>query len=109
MNLQDLNVDVWAAKLSGVAGALTSMRFLKGSWPERLTAAALGAVLSYYASDWLANKVGLPLGLTGYLLGLFGMAVVSRAWEWVQSTPVAAIWTAILDRIKPKTGGQNGN
>jgi hypothetical protein len=102
MNLQDINADVWAAKL---AGALVSMRFLQGSWPERALTALAGAVLSYYTTDWLAAKVGLPLGLTGFLLGLFGMAVMSRAWEWVQATPVARIWDAILGWFQRKTGG----
>lgn len=98
-------IELWAAKLAGVAGALVSMRFLQGTWPERISTAAAGAILSYYMADWLAAKVGLPLGLTGFLLGLFGMAVMSRAWEWVQTTPVAAIWQIVLGWFGRKTGG----
>lgn len=105
MHPQDTNIDVWLAKLAGVAGALVSMRFLRGTWPERLSSAITGAVLSYYMTDWMADKVGLPLGLSGFLLGLFGMAVVSRAEEWVQTAPVAAIWQVLLNWARRKTGG----
>jgi len=102
-------LDVWAAKLAGVAGALVSMRFLQGSWPERLSTAAAGAVVSYYLGPWLAERVGLPIGLTGFLVGLFGMAVMSRAWEWVQTTPVADIWKIVLGWFGRRVGQPPAN
>lgn len=94
------NIDVVAGKLAGVAGALVSMRYLQGSWPARLSMAASGALISYYAAPHLAMRLGIPEGLTGFLLGLFGMAIVSRAWEAVQSLPITAMWQAVVDRIR---------
>lgn len=100
--MTDINIDAWAAKLAGVAGAVVSMRYLQGSWPARASMAASGSLISYYGAPHLAQITGMPEGLTGFLLGLFGMAVVSRAWEWVQSAPIGALWQAVIDRIRGK-------
>jgi hypothetical protein len=104
MNPADVNFDAWAAKLAGVAGAVVSMRFLQGTWPERVFMALSGAVLSYFATPFLSARIGLPEGLTGFLLGLFGMAITSRAWEWVQTTPVGALWQIALDWLQRRSG-----
>ena len=102
VNLPDVNPETLAAKLAGVAGAIVSMRFLTGTWPERAFMAACGAILSYYATPYLSLKIGLPEGLMGFLLGLFGMAVASRMWEWVQTTPVGALWNIALDWLRKR-------
>ncbi len=94
------NFDTVAVKLAGVVGAMVSMRFINGTWPERLSLAASGAVLAYFASPWLAERLSLPEGLTGFLVGFFGMAVASKAWETIQAFPMAAVWQAVIDRIR---------
>lgn len=96
--------DAVAVKLAGVFGAVVSMRFLQGSWLSRASMAFGGAFCSYFAARYVAQRVGIPEGLSGFLLGLFGMAIISRAWEWVQSTPVAAFWQIVLDGLKKKLG-----
>jgi hypothetical protein len=96
--------DAVAVKLAGVFGAVVSMRFLQGSWLSRTSMACGGALCSYFAAPYVAQRVGIPEGLSGFLLGLFGMAIISRAWEWVQSTPVAAFWQIILDWLKKRAG-----
>ena len=73
-------------KLAGVAGAFVSMHFLKGTIVEKLTMAFGGAAFSYFAADYVAAKTSLPEGLAGFLLGLFGMSILSRLWEWLQTT-----------------------
>lgn len=100
----DINLDGIAAKLAGVAGAIVSMRFVQGSWPARIFMALGGAVFSYYAAPFLATKSGLPEGLAGFLLGLFGMAVVSRMWEWIQATPIVETWGIFLNWLRRKAG-----
>jgi hypothetical protein len=80
--------DISIAKLvAGVAGALTSTRFLKGTWPEKLTMAAGGAAFSYFAATPLSAWLDTPRneGLVGYLVGLFGMALVAKAYEVIQA------------------------
>jgi len=99
-------METLAVKLSGVAGAIVSMRFLTGTWPERLFTALCGAITSFFITPYLSEKIGLPAGLTGFLVGLFGMAIASRMWEWVQTTPVAALWNIALDWVRRKGGGE---
>ena len=104
MSAPDLSFDAMAAKLAGVAGALVSLKFLNGTWPERISTAILGAISSYYAAPWVSTMTGLPLGLTGFLCGLFGMAIMSRAWEWVQTTPIGALWQLAIEWLQRITG-----
>lgn len=94
------NFETVAVKLAGVLGALVSMRFLQGSWLERLSLAIGGAVLSYFASPYVAERLSMPEGLTGFLLGLFGMAIASKAWETLQLFPMSALWQAVIDRVR---------
>lgn len=96
--------DVVAAKLAGVAGALVSMRFLQGTWPQRVSTAICGALISFYAAPYVAARVGIPEGLSGFLMGLFGMAIASRLWEWVQTTPIAGVWQIVIDWLKKRAG-----
>lgn len=99
------SVDAWLAKLAGVAGAAASLAFLKGSWSERITMAVGGSIVSYYAAPWMAATTGLPAGLSGFLLGLFGMACCAKVWEAIQATPISEAWTALIDAARRRLGG----
>lgn len=91
--------DVWLTKLAGMGGALVSLRFIQGSWPERLTMALGGSLVSLYSTPWAAIKTGLPEGLCGFLLGLFGMAVCAKLWEAIQLTPIAEMWKTAIETV----------
>lgn len=97
--------DAWLAKFAGVLGAAASLAFLKGSWSERLTMALGGSVVSYYAAPWMASVTGLPAGLSGFLLGLFGMACCAKVWEAIQATPISEAWSALIEAAKRRLGG----
>lgn len=77
-----------ATKLAGLVGAVISTRFLQGTFPERCFMALSGAAISFYTAPYVSKTTGLPEGLAGFLLGLFGMAIVSKAWEYWQSAPI---------------------
>lgn len=98
----DISFDGLMTKLAGVVGALISMQFLKGAWPTRLIMATAGAFLSYYAADYVSVKTGLPTGLAGFLIGFFGMAVVSKLWEWLQTAPLGEWMTQAVRSIWAK-------
>lgn len=106
MNVQEF--DALLTKAAGVVGAMASLVFLKGPWSERIVMAVSGSVVSYYAAPWMAAKTSLPEGLSGFLLGLFGMALCAKAWETLHSLPIAEAWTAILDGIRERLGGGGG-
>lgn len=100
MNIQDF--DALAAKLAGVLGAAVSMRYLRGSWTARLSMAVSGSLVAYYASPYLSLMLGIPEGLAGFLTGMFGTAIASRAWEAVQAAPVGALRQAVIERVRGK-------
>jgi len=100
LNIQDF--DAFAAKLAGVIGAMVSMRFLQGSPTAKLGMAATGTILAYYGSPWLSDFLGIPEGLSSFLCGYLGMAVMSRMWQAVQEAPIGALWQALLDRVSGK-------
>lgn len=100
--MPDFHFDELMAKLAGVAGALVSMQFLQGTFWTRLLMAMAGALLSYYASAYVSAKTGLPEGLSGFLLGFFGMAIVSKAHDWLQNAPLGEWLTAAVKSVWAK-------
>ena len=92
------NLDAWITKLAGVAGAALSLRFIQGTWPERIFMAVGGAALSLYAAPWASTITGMPEGLTGFLTGMLGMAVIARAYEAWQTVPLGEIMKSWLER-----------
>jgi hypothetical protein len=79
----------------GAAGSFVSMLFLRDSWPRRIALFLAGAVLAYYGTPWAVAFVGLDPGFAGFLLGLFGMAVIARmfeSWEELEFTSIVRDW-----------------
>lgn len=92
--------------IAGVAGAVVSLRFVQGTWPERTIMAIGGAALSYFASDNVAAWLNVPqaLGLVGFLIGLFGMAIVAKVYEVVQLLDAKQISIDLWETVKRKWG-----
>lgn len=71
--------------IPGAAGSFgAAALFLKGPWGRRLGMAVLGSIASYYGAPYIYKAFGMAEGLAGFLLGLFGMAVVDgifKAWH----------------------------
>ena len=88
--------DEIATKLAGVAGALVSTRFLSGTWPQKLATAASGAIASFFATPYVVAKLSLPEGFAGFLVGLFGMAILSRTWDWLQTSSLVSFLHAFF-------------
>ncbi len=100
----NLDFDHLLPKLAGLAGAAVSLRFVQGSWPERITMALGGFVVSVYWGQWLSANTGLPEGGAGFLLGLFGMAICDKIWQAIQLVPIKESWAAVLEWLKRKLG-----
>lgn len=84
--------------LPGVAGAVISALFLKGPW--RLIGGMVcgGAALAFYVAPVLAAWFAAPkaAGALGFLLGLFGMAVVAKIHEAIQTFAAGDLGAAVL-------------
>lgn len=97
--------DLSIAKLiSGVAGAVVSMRFVQGTWPEKFFMAIGGSALSYFATTPIADWLGVQRaeGLIGFLVGLFGMAVVSKGYEVIQMIDAKKVASDLWELAKRK-------
>ena len=80
----DSLADISIGKLvAGAAGSFASIRFVQGSWFERLMMCIGGSFLSYFATTPVAAWVGLQSaeGLVGFLVGLFGMSIAAKVYE----------------------------
>lgn len=91
--------------LAGVLGAAFSMKFIQGSLTERLFMACGGSALSYWATTPVAEWVGMPRaeGLVGFLIGLFGMAIIAKVHEAISGVDgqkmLADAWEAVTKRL----------
>jgi hypothetical protein len=98
-----------AAKVgSGFVGSLVSLRFLKGeSWTGKVSMVAGGAALSYLAAPTMARvlHMGDSLQLVGFMLGLFGMAVIAKVYEVIQGFNASEVADAITNWAKKRFGG----
>jgi len=92
----DDQVNTLITKGAPLAGAAISLNWVKGAWGEKLAMFVSGSLLSYYTSSFMALKTGLPEGITGFGLGLFGMAICAKLYEVIQSLPIREIWNRIL-------------
>lgn len=94
----NLDVDAFMAKGAGIIGSLVSLGHVKGTWREKLVMFITGAASSYYASPLIADKLGMPEGACGFMAGLFGMSIVSKAYEYIQATSLSDILPSFLKR-----------
>lgn len=88
MALPDIPDAALAKMGASLFGAFVSLRFVVGTWPERLLMFVGGAALSYYSTDPVAAWIGGgidTLGLVGFFLGLLGMTIVAKVYEAFQA------------------------
>lgn len=93
----------------GALGSLIALPFLKGSWWVRIAMVLGGAWLSFYGTKPAASYLGMlgAEGLIGFLIGLFGMAVVAKLHELIASVEAAAVGGLIKGWLQSKFGGKS--
>ena len=88
-----------AAKAApGIVGALVALRWMPGTPLQRLSSFVGGSAASYYGTDHMAHALELAPGFTGFLLGLFGMAVASKVFEAIDGLRIGRRVEKLLDR-----------
>jgi len=92
--------------LAGLAGSIVSLKFVAGTYIERALMCVGGASLSYYATTPVYSWVNLPdtEGLVGFMIGLFGMAVVAKCFEVVMAVDAKQVSQDILGWLRRKWG-----
>lgn len=88
----------------GALGSVVALPFIKGPWHVRLAMVFGGAALSFYATHPLAIWLDLikSEGLIGFLVGLFGMAIVAKVYEIINSFEAKAVAIGLKDWILSK-------
>lgn len=90
--------------ISGVVGALVSLNFVRGTWVEKTFMAFGGSCLSYFTTTpialWLA--IENTEGLIGFIVGLFGMAIVAKIYELIQVIDTKQAMGILLDWLARK-------
>jgi hypothetical protein len=84
--------------LPGTIGSIVALRWISGSPLQRITAVCGGAGGAYYGTPYLAASMGTDLGLTGFLIGLFGMAIAAKCFEVIQLISPQALLDKLLQR-----------
>ena len=84
--------------LPGTIGSLVALRWIVGTPLQRITAVCGGAGGAYYGTPYLAAAMGTDIGLTGLLVGLFGMASAAKAFEVIGLVNPAQILERLLRR-----------
>lgn len=77
--------------IPGVVGSLGALIWIKGTMPRRVAMVLLGSATSYYATPYLVVTLGMGEGLTGFLIGLFGMSVVDSIFKTWQELGLSEI------------------
>lgn len=78
----------YAGYIWGLVGAAVSLGLgdNKGLlWRQIVTAYIGGVATAWVAFSALVTKLGIPEGLAGFLLGAFGMLILSRIYAAIQN------------------------
>lgn len=92
--------------LPGTLGALVATFFVKRPLVVLIGIFAGGCALSYYASPYLAKRLGMldAMGLVGFLLGMFGMSIGMKLYDFLQEAAVGDLWKAGIDALRKRLG-----
>ncbi len=82
----------------GTLGAFVALRWIVGTPLQRITAIIGGSAASYYGTGYMAGQMGTDAGLTGFLIGLFGMAIAAKCFELLQLIDAGRILEKLLSR-----------
>jgi len=84
--------------LPGALGSMVALRWITGTWQQRLSAFIGGSAASYYGTSYMSGLMGTDAGFTGFLLGLFGMALVAKLFEALQRLDIGSRLDRLLTR-----------
>lgn len=96
MPTPEIPVEALKAVPGFLGSAFAALFFKEPNWWRRIGIFLAGGALSWYASAWIAGKSGMDAGLSGFLVGLFGMTVVQKTFDLWASFDLSRIlkdWT----------------
>lgn len=97
MNFYDLPPDM-GKHLAGPAGSAIALLWLKTTWYRGICMFAAGWALSVFCAPSVATWLNLAQGFTGFLLGLFGIAVVDKLFDTWNRFDASTLLVSILKK-----------
>lgn len=107
MNLEPNDMHRYAPAVIGSLSAALLMA-ARGQWKLGVALALPGAAASYYGAPWLADALGAPLALMGFLTGLFAMAAVVKVMDELDRFELTRLLTRWIAKMLglPDEGGK---
>jgi hypothetical protein len=103
--LDDKLIDVTQSPaVAAVIGSLLSLRWMPvgSTWANKLTSLMAGVGLAFWVIPWAVEGAGIEstkaIGAFSFLGGFLGLLVLSRLWDYVSTTPVGEMLTALFKR-----------
>jgi hypothetical protein len=88
------------AKLSGLVGALVSLKFINGkNVYDKSVMVGCGWATSYFVAPLIATKYNAPEGSVGFLLGLAAVGLCGLFFRFIEAAPIDEFWKKILKKI----------
>lgn len=85
--------------ISGVAGSLLALIFLKPPVVQLVGYMAGGILTSYYLTPIFAEMLSAPVSTTGFVVGLFSMAVLAKIFHMLEALDVKDLLGRLLKKI----------
>lgn len=102
--IDDFRQFVQQPEVAGTAGSIMSLRWLPvgSSWGNKVTSFLSGLSIAVWLVPLAVELFGMKsqggIGAFGFMGGLFGLLLVSRAWEYIATTPAGEWLTALFTR-----------
>jgi hypothetical protein len=100
MELKDL-LDLGGRLTPGALGSLFSMLLTTDGYPRKIVSFFGGVAAAYYATSYTIRVTGFNEGLSGFLLGFFGMAVLNSFMDTWKKFDLTSVIRQLL-RLPPK-------
>lgn len=85
----------------GFAGSALALLFLRRPLLSLAGMFIGGCLLAFFGTKWVSVIAGMESadGLVGFLLGLFGMALVAKLHDTIEAISPVELWTAIRKKV----------
>ena len=85
----------------GIIGSALALFFVRRPPLNMVGMFIGGCLLAYFGTRWAAHRLGMESadGLVGFLLGLFGMALIAKVHDTIEAVSPTEVWGAIKKRL----------
>ena len=92
--------DAIMAKLSGLIGALVSLKFINGkNIYDKSTMVICGWATSYFVAPDVAARYNVTEGSVGFLLGLVAVGTCGLFFRFIEAAPIGEFWKKLLKKM----------